>query len=109
MLRLLGTTEAAASLPPLVARPPSAYTVHLNRPCNQQCIMCLPAGKFPAEFLPFERFLSLFETISGYAEHITLIGGEPFMYPQFADVLDVLAEHPIAVTINTNATLFRPE
>lgn len=101
-------SEAGARAP-IVTGLPYFYTVHLNRPCNQQCIMCLPAGKFPSEFLSFDRFLALFETIKPVAEHITLIGGEPFMYPKMLDVLELLAAHPIAVTINTNATLFRPE
>jgi MoaA/NifB/PqqE/SkfB family radical SAM enzyme len=88
---------------------PSFYSIHLLRPCNQQCIMCLPQGKFPAEILPFERFVSLFEQIQPVAEHITLIGGEPLMYPQLEEVLDLLARHPIAVTMNTNATLLSPK
>jgi molybdenum cofactor biosynthesis enzyme MoaA len=98
----------AAARAPVVTGLPYFYTVHLNRPCNQQCIMCLPKGKFPADFLPFEHFVELFETIRPTAEHITLIGGEPLMYPQIGDVLDLLAQHRVAVTMNTNATLFRP-
>jgi MoaA/NifB/PqqE/SkfB family radical SAM enzyme len=88
---------------------PYFYSIHLLKPCNQQCIMCLPVGKFPAEVLPFDRFVSLFEQIKPVAEHITLIGGEPLMYPQMAEVLDLLAQHEIAVTMNTNATLLSPK
>jgi MoaA/NifB/PqqE/SkfB family radical SAM enzyme len=95
----------AAERAPVVTGLPFFYTIHLNRPCNQQCIMCLPVGKFPAEFLPFDGFVSLFREIEPVAEHVTLIGGEPLMYPQIGDVLDLLAEHPVAVTMNTNATL----
>jgi MoaA/NifB/PqqE/SkfB family radical SAM enzyme len=94
---------------PVVGGLPYFFTVHLLKPCNQQCIMCLPAGKFPAEILPFDRFLALFEQIKPVAEHITLIGGEPLMYPKIVDVLDLLAQHEIAVTMNTNATLLSPK
>lgn len=94
---------------PVVEGLPYFYTVHLNRPCNQQCIMCLPVGKFPAESLSFDEFVATFDQIRPVAQHITLIGGEPFMYPHLHDVLELLAAHPIAVSINTNATLFRPE
>ena len=31
--------------------------------------------------LGFDEFVGLFEQIEPYAEHITLIGGETFMYP----------------------------
>jgi MoaA/NifB/PqqE/SkfB family radical SAM enzyme len=103
---IVAETEAKK---PVVTGLPYYYTVHLNKPCNQQCIMCRPTGKMPAQIVPFERFLALFELIRPVAQHITLIGGEPLMYPRILDVLDHLAEHPIGVTMNTNATLLRPE
>ena len=84
---------------------PYYYHVHLNMPCNQKCIMCVPNGKHSRDLLSFEGFVSFFEQVQPYAEHITLIGGEPLMYPWIHDVLDLLAQHPIAVTINTNATM----
>jgi MoaA/NifB/PqqE/SkfB family radical SAM enzyme len=84
---------------------PFYYHVHLNMPCNQRCIMCVPDGKHRKDLLPFDKFLTFFEQIKPYAEHITLIGGEPLMYPWISEVLDFLAQQPIAVTINTNATM----
>ena len=67
--------------------------------------MCVPDGRHGRDVLPFDRFAAFFEQIRPYAEHITLIGGEPLMYPRILDVLDLLAAHEIEVTINTNATL----
>jgi molybdenum cofactor biosynthesis enzyme MoaA len=84
---------------------PFFYHIHLNEPCNQKCIMCVPDGRHGKGVLPFERFVSFFEQIKPMAEHITLIGGEPLIYPHIHEVLDLLAEHPIAITINTNATM----
>ena len=84
---------------------PYYYHVHLNMPCNQKCIMCVPDGKHARDLLSFEGFVSFFEQVQPYAEHITLIGGEPLMYPWINEVLDLLSRHPIAVTINTNATM----
>jgi len=88
-----------------LANVPFYYHVHLNMPCNQRCIMCVPDGKHRKDLLSFEEFLAFFEKIQPFAEHITLIGGEPLMYPWINEVLELLAAHPIAVTINTNATL----
>jgi MoaA/NifB/PqqE/SkfB family radical SAM enzyme len=84
---------------------PYYFHVHLNEPCNQRCIMCIPDGQHGKGELPFEEFVALFDRIKAYARHITLIGGEPLMYSRIVDVLNLLAEHPIGVTINTNATL----
>jgi molybdenum cofactor biosynthesis enzyme MoaA len=88
-----------------VAHLPFYYHVHLNMPCNQKCIMCVPDGKHPRDLLPFDEFARFFDQIKASAEHLTLIGGEPLMYPWIREVLDLLAQHEIAVTINTNATI----
>jgi sulfatase maturation enzyme AslB (radical SAM superfamily) len=84
---------------------PFYYHVHLNMPCNQKCIMCVPDGKHARDLLTYDKFVAFFEQIKTFAEHITLIGGEPLMYPWINDVLDLLSHHEIAVSINTNATL----
>jgi MoaA/NifB/PqqE/SkfB family radical SAM enzyme len=83
---------------------PFYYHVHLNMPCNQKCIMCVPNGQHAKDLLSLDGFLAFFEQIKPFAEHLTLIGGEPLLYPWIKEVLDLLAHHPIAVTINTNAT-----
>ncbi len=84
---------------------PFYYHIHLNMPCNQRCIMCKPDGKHPKDTLPFDKFVAFFEQIKPYAEHITLIGGEPLIYPWINEVIDLLSRHQIEVTINTNATM----
>jgi molybdenum cofactor biosynthesis enzyme MoaA len=83
---------------------PFYYHIHLNMPCNQRCIMCKPDGKHPKDILAFNKFTAFFEQIKLYAEHITLIGGEPLLYPWIDEVISLLSPYPIAVTINTNAT-----
>lgn len=88
-----------------VAHLPYWYSIHLNEPCNQRCIMCVPSGDHGDRDLPLERFVELFDQIKHHAEHVTLIGGETFLYPHIAEVLDLLARHPVTVTINTNATM----
>ena len=84
---------------------PFYYHIHLHMPCNQRCIMCKPDGKHPKDTLPFQEFVNFFEAIKPVAEHLTLIGGEPLIYPWIGEVVDLIAEHQIAVTINTNATM----
>lgn len=83
---------------------PYYYQVHLNKWCNQKCIMCMPDGRHPRDEMPLEKFVALFEQIKPYAEHLTLIGGEPLMYRFIDEVLELLSTRPIAVTTITNAT-----
>lgn len=84
---------------------PFKYSIHLNKPCNQRCIMCVPNFQHRRDALSFEGFVKLFEQIEPYAEHVTLIGGETFMYPHFPEVLELLGRRPIEVSVNTNATM----
>jgi MoaA/NifB/PqqE/SkfB family radical SAM enzyme len=84
---------------------PYYYSIHLNKPCNQRCIMCVPDFQHHRDALDFDAFVSLFEQIEPYAEHVTLIGGETFMYPHFPEVLELLGRRSIEVTVNTNATM----
>lgn len=83
---------------------PYFYSIHLNQGCNQSCIMCMPDGKHPKTLLPFATFVDIYRQFRPYAEHLTLIGGEPLLYPWITQVLDLVAQDPIAITINTNAT-----
>jgi MoaA/NifB/PqqE/SkfB family radical SAM enzyme len=69
--------------------------------------MCVPNGQHAKDILPWESFLEIFEKIKPYAEHLTLIGGEPLIYPWISQVLDLLSQQNIAVSINTNATMLR--
>lgn len=84
---------------------PYYYEVHLGMPCNEKCIMCVPDGKHKRDQISLEEFTTFFDQIKPVAEHLTLIGGETFMYPWFNQVLDLLAQHPITITIITNGTM----
>jgi MoaA/NifB/PqqE/SkfB family radical SAM enzyme len=86
---------------------PFYYHVHLNMPCNQRCIMCVPNGQHGKELLPYEKFLEIFKQIKPYAEHLTLIGGEPLIYPWISQVLELLSREDMEVSINTNVTMLR--
>jgi len=94
---------------PIVSSFPYYYQVHLNKFCNQKCIMCLPSGKHPRDEMPLDKFVAFFDQIKPYAERLTLIGGETLLYRWIDEVLDLLAQHPIAVTIVSNATALTEE
>ena len=68
---------------------PYYFQIHLNEPCNQRCIMCRPPGQTRGGVLPLEDFVALFDRLREHAEHLTLIGGEPFMYPWMPEILDL--------------------
>src|ERR1017187_2275995 len=83
---------------------PYYYQVHLNKLCNQKCIMCMPNGRHPRDEMSLDNFIAFFERIRASAEHLTLIGGETLMYRWIDEVLELLSKTRIAVTVITNAT-----
>jgi len=89
----------------IVNHPPFFYSIHLNEPCNQRCIMCVPTGNHGPAELSLDEFVATFDQIKPYAERVALIGGETLMYPHIVEVLQLLATYPITVTITTNATV----
>lgn len=103
-----GILDECARAVPEVSHLPFYYQIHLNLACNQKCIMCAPDGKHRKDILAFADFVALFDQVRDVAEHITLMGGEPLMYPHIDAVLALLARHDIAVTINNNATMLTP-
>jgi wyosine [tRNA(Phe)-imidazoG37] synthetase (radical SAM superfamily) len=66
--------------------------------------MCLPSGEHPRDEMPFDKFAAFLSQIQPSAEHLTLIGGETLLYSRIDDVLKLLAQHSIPVTVITNAT-----
>ena len=104
-----GILRESAQRSLIVEHLPFYYHIHLSMPCNQRCIMCKPDGKHPKDTLPFDDFVSFFDNVKPFAEHITLIGGETLIYPWIGEVIDLLAQHEIAVTINTNATMLNKD
>jgi MoaA/NifB/PqqE/SkfB family radical SAM enzyme len=100
-----GILRDMAAREAVVGHLPCYYAVHLAMPCNQACIMCVPDGMHARDVLGFEEFVELFDQVKDHADHITLIGGETFMYPRFPDVLELLSRHPVEVTINTNSVM----
>jgi molybdenum cofactor biosynthesis enzyme MoaA len=88
---------------------PFYYALHPTMSCNQRCIMCTPSGRHPATTLPFDPVASLLEQFQPFAEHVTLTGGEPLLYPQICELIESLSASKVAVSITTNATMLRAE
>ncbi|MEN3012522.1 MAG: radical SAM protein [Dictyoglomus thermophilum] len=85
---------------------PTPYTILISPTmrCNLQCLGCYAGNYTKNDDLPpeiVERIIKEGEEIGTY--FYTILGGEPFVYP---DLLDIVNRHPRSVfQIFTNATL----
>lgn len=94
---------------------PFAGTFELTPICNMNCKMCyirIPSRQMEQE----GRLLTVEEWIKIASEakecgllYLLLTGGEPFLYPGFAQLYSWLGENGIVVMLNTNGTMLTEE
>ncbi len=92
-------------------RSPVNLTWEVTLACNLRCRHCLSSSAEPAaNELTTEEALALVEEL--YQERVFQInfgGGEPFMRPDFLQIIDACHDRGIMTCISTNGTLFTPE
>jgi len=97
---------------PEILRPlPSYITIELSSKCNQSCVFC-PYPKIKKDSFIKLDIIKLLSEISSWIEegYIEFSGiGEPFTYPDFETVLDLIRKNPkIHFIIETNGSLLKP-
>jgi hypothetical protein len=101
--RLPALRGTRVPLPPTPRPPEGVVSWNMNTQCNYRCTYCtqrfLDDRTRWARDVP--RFLTAFSQLEGPWE-VKLSGGEPFLHPQFLDVVRGLAEHRRAISVVTN-------
>jgi cyclic pyranopterin phosphate synthase len=115
-----GAPKAAApafrggALADSLGRPMRDLRISVTDRCNFRCVYCMPREVFDAghEFLPHSAILS-FEEIARLARifvdlgvrKIRLTGGEPLVRKQLHQLVAMLRELPVEITLTTNGSL----
>ena len=90
---------------------PLSGTFELTPVCNMDCKMCYvrmsaQAQRAIAPLADADRWLSLAQQAKDAGMlYLLLTGGEPFLHPQFRQILEGLHKMGLLVTINTNGTM----
>lgn len=93
---------------------PISGSLELSPVCNLSCDMCyvrLSPSQMPAN-RPFtaEQWVSLAKELQEAGTmFLQLTGGEPLLYPGFAEVYSALHDMGMVLTLNTNGTLLNEE
>ncbi len=92
-------------------RSPVNLTWEVTLACNLRCRHCLSSSAEPADNeLTTAEALALVEELHQEGVfQINFGGGEPFMRPDFLQIIDACHELGIMTCISTNGTLFTPE
>lgn len=85
--------------------------IQLTERCNLHCEHCFVSAESRGDMMDFDKFKKLIipQLVKSNVNKVTLTGGEPFVYPQLIDVIKLLVDEDIEVSICTNATLITKE
>lgn len=92
-----------------LASRPYIYTVDIGNICNLRCPLC-PTGKHelgrPQGFMSFADFENVLEKIKPYAIEMVLHNwGEPFLHPNFLDIVAAVKKAGIGTATSSNMNL----
>lgn len=85
--------------------------IQLTERCNLHCEHCFVSAENQGEMMDFEKFKKQIipQLVKNNVKKVTLTGGEPFVYPKLMDVIRLLMDENIEISICTNATLVTKE
>jgi MoaA/NifB/PqqE/SkfB family radical SAM enzyme len=85
---------------------PAGIVINLTNRCNLACDMCIQYGdgykNNSCGELPIEAWAKLIEEIHWFNPRITLLGGEPLIYPAIRDLLRLLKSYKLKTELVTN-------
>lgn len=91
-----------------VAKTPKDAWLTVNRLCNMRCPWCYANNVEDSlqNDMDFDSAKKLVQVLSDYGvEHITIIGGEPTLYPNLIALIRFITKKGIRVTLVTNGLL----
>ncbi len=97
--------------------PPEAITFFLTRLCNLRCKMCgqwgdqgitkKEGGQNLSSYLSQEEVAAVLNDVKAFKPNITLFGGEPFLHPNFSEIVYEIKKLRMHCLVITNGTLLK--
>lgn len=90
---------------------PGKVTLNITNRCNLDCLYCaVSSTKNAPGDLSLEEWKEVVDELAGIKVfHLLISGGEPFMRPDFSELLKHIFKYHFRISINTNGTLFNDE
>lgn len=94
----------------LILSRPAICTLEITSVCNNRCPGCsnIYADARIPTVLSANTWATLLADFAPHATQLRLSGGEPFLHPEFFDILEIATSYDIPVTIFTNARWQNP-
>ena len=90
---------------------PQKVTLNITNRCNLNCLYCgVSSTKNAPGDLSLEEWKEIIDELARIKVfHLLISGGEPFIRPDFSELLKQIFKHHFRISINTNGTLFNDE
>lgn len=91
---------------------PYATALEITFACNMRCLHCgsTADGKNRTDALTHKEWLKVIDDLSALGAHyVTLSGGEPFMYPEWRELIKHVNDGKKKISIITNASLIKED
>lgn len=84
--------------------PPESINIYPTDRCNLNCTMCFEKLRPQHPEMTIEDWRRIIHQIATSKPRIHLSGGEPFMYKPILDLIALIKQHDLFLTITTNGT-----
>lgn len=105
-------------LHPATSSMPAGVNINLTRRCNLKCAMCIQYRQDPESApgltwyesereLPLSQWIRLLDELKSFRPTLTVTGGEPTLYAEFAEFIRAARERRLFVQLLTNGTTLK--
>lgn len=84
--------------------PPESINIYPTDRCNLNCSMCFERLRPQHKEMPVEEWRTIIHQIKKFKPRIHLSGGEPFVYKHIFDLIALIKQRELFLTITTNGT-----
>ena len=84
--------------------PPEAVNFYPTDRCNLKCSMCFERLRKPRSEMQLSDWQKIIDQIKKFRPRIHLSGGEPFLYANIMDLIDLIKKEDLYLAITTNGT-----
>lgn len=94
----------------LTLNKPVHYILELTPECNNRCTGCGSVFTDKTDsFLSAAQWQEVLNRISPHAANLRISGGEPTLHPEFADIINIISNINVSLSLFTNARWQHPD
>ena len=83
---------------------PKTLAIEVTNACNYHCPFCYRMSEPLGEYIPYDTILEIAKETKQWVPNILLTGGEPTLHPQIAEIINILHNNDVSVSMISNGS-----